>query len=182
MSPQTPTLLTSSIGVAGTLIGALSGVFLGHILSVHSTRRQSVRESKKQEYRSLLDTLGNSVREIKEAKNFVHFPPESAASNSARDLMYEMKRHKAEMTLVNERTTSALLAASQSFDDRLFIEEPLTKHNVRGDWRAIEELAMLPGAGQQKSDKQKAFDTAEFSEKWTELTKKISRIAKEDCV
>ncbi len=83
------------------------------------------------------------------------------------------------MTSINQQVTSALLTASQALDDRLFINEALTKHNVRRDWIKIEEMAHRPGAGQQ-SAQQTVFSTTEFATAWLELAKKLREIAAKD--
>lgn len=159
-------------------ITGLLGVVLGHLLAGHSQSRQFAKASKKDEFRSLLDVLGTSVRQIKELKSHVYVTSGNVFDSMT--LMNEQRRIQAEMSDVKQLITSALLAASQALDDRLFIDTALTKNNVRGDWKKIEEMAHLPGAGQQQRPQQEVFNVAEFTQAWMELARKIRRIAEED--
>ena len=165
-------VLTLLAGVFG-----LVGVWTGHHLSKGAQHEQFVRDSKKEEYRSLLDVLGTSVRQVKELKNYVFAPSGPVFGTEA--LLHESRQRSAEMTSINQQVTSALLTASQALDDRLFINEALTKHNVRRDWIKIEEMAHRPGAGQQ-SAQQTVFSTTEFATAWLELAKKLREIAAKD--
>jgi len=172
VSPASIALIASIIGVAGTLLGALGGVWLGHFLSGRSQRRQFVMQSRTEEYRVLLNTLGSCVREVKELKNFSLGPAGATPP--------ELQRRWADQKNLNERIHSALFAASQALNDRLFIGDAIEKHHIRQCWREIDGMAHRPRVAEAFSPGGESFDTAEFERAWIELARKIRGIANED--
>lgn len=146
------------------------------VKSMRSQSKQWVKDSKKQEYRTLLDTLGATIQEIIQLK-FAPTPP-LPKHFDLMDSANAAIRHKVE---VNQRITAAFLEAGRVLGDRLFIDDVLKKHDVIGEWRRLERMAdERPGVGQPPSARQETFSVVEFQQAWDKLAGKIRDIARQD--
>jgi hypothetical protein len=140
--------------------------------SMRSQNRQWVKDSKKQEYRTLLDTLGAVVQEIIQLKCAASSP--LPKSFDMKDTMNAAVQRKVE---VNQRITAAFLEAGRVLGDRLFIDDALKGHDVAGEWRRLEQMAQdRPGIGQSPSMRQETFSVVEFQQAWDKLELRFVRL------
>jgi len=142
--------------------------------SMHSQSRQWVKDSKKQEYRTLLDTLGACIQEAIQPKyTHVGMPQDFYGQ------IHEGSRRRAE---IQQRITAAFLEAGRVLRDRLFIEEALKKNDIDGEWRKLEQMTENLGwmADNQTSTARKPFSLSEFQQAWKDLSDRIRVIAQQD--
>lgn len=145
------------------------------VKSMRSQNRQWVRDSKKQEYRALLDALSGCVKEIIELRHgFPSFRPKLLGQWEA---MNAEEQRRAEFI---QGITAAFLEASRVLANSLFIDEALKKQDVCDQWRRLEEMGTRPAVAETPSTGRGAFSIGEFSQAWDELATKIREIARRD--
>jgi hypothetical protein len=149
---------------------------LDMVKSMRSQSRQWVKDSKKEEYRALLDTLGACTKQIIQLKYSA--PPPMPKGLDFIDSANAVVQFRFE---VNQRITGAFLEAGRVMGDRLFIEDALKRNDVFAEWRKLEEMAQdRPGPGQPVSAQQQTFSSVEFGQAWEKLAARIRQIARQD--
>lgn len=146
------------------------------VKSMRSQNRQWVKDSKKQEYRTLLDTLGGCVQEIIQLK---FAPPPPVPKHF--DMMDTANAKIQHNVAINSRITAVFLEAGRVLRDRLFIDDALKRNDVLGEWRTLEQMAQdRPGVGQPVSTHRETFGVVEFQQGWDNLAGKIREVARQD--
>jgi hypothetical protein len=164
----------------GPLIGVVIGALLTPWMAWRWQRKQWSSDNKKEEYRNLLDALGECVQKIKGLKERVFISNRSSFDYSANTEEAERLRQSNESNLLNNQIIETLRGASKVLEDRLFIDAALRKHKVKERWARLEEMANRRGSFLPPAPNQPTFDSAAFSLAWQELANEIRHIAKQD--
>lgn len=171
---MTDPLVLTLIAVAGGLVGALLTALAGGYFQDVAF----IRDNKKAEYRTLLDSLTAAVEKIQETKNYLIVP--GTPQLDPNDWTTGMTQAQAQRVYRHQQIVSTLIQADHVIDSRLFIQDKLKEYAIKEDWRKIEVLAHRPRADEAPIGPAAQFDGLVFALAWGVLMQKIMRVAEED--
>lgn len=145
-----------------TIVGTLGlGSFIGTVVSLWFTARQQhknwVNDSKKAEYRELLDALYEAVTIVSENR------PSLSSVNSVP---------------VNQ----AVMKLARVFEDRIFIADKLRKSGAVQDWLNMKSVIFYDAELESETPKEFKYSTRNLQEREDNLRKKILDEAHKDIV
>jgi len=140
-------------------IGALGGLGIGSLiatlLSLWQHHRGWVNDSKKAEYRELLDALYETVKAVSENR------PNLSTMNSGP---------------IND----AVQKLARIFEDRIFITDSLRKSSAYQDWQDMKKLIYYDPELQSLTPTELRYSTNNLFQREDKLRKKILGLAKKD--
>jgi hypothetical protein len=143
-----------------TILGTLGiGSFIGSAVSLWFTARQQhrnwVNDSRKAEYRELLDVLYETVTAISANR------PNLSSVNS-------------------EPVNEAVMKLARAFEDRMFIREALRKSGAYEDWLNIKKVIQYEPELQNLTPQEFRYSTSNLHQREDNLRKKILDVAHRD--
>ena len=132
-----------------------------------SQRQQWELDSRKEEWRELIDTLTQCFHKVELAKASLPYPSVSAPP---------------QWVVVPGEARRALLEAVGVISNRLFIKDVLEKERVREDWREIELMSegSAPVSRDHTAGVAGSAGVTDLQQKWVTLHRKLVRAALTD--